>query len=243
MLPPNLYLRVREKEGRLYRDDVVAHLPEVPSGHPLRSEWQARGRSLQRLQAYLRDFAVARPARLMELGCGNGWLSRRLADIPGWQVFGLDQLGPELAQAQRLVGSRALAFLSADIFAPSFACTTFDIIVVASAIQYFPDLPGLVRTLCSLLKPRGELHILDSPFYDERTLSEARHRTELYYAGLGFPEMAHHYFHHTFSELSGFAPRWLYQPQGVSTRLLGALGRLDSPFPWLAIRKTELGES
>ncbi len=241
MLPPDLYLRVREKENRLYPDDVVADLPEVPSNHPLRSEWQARRRSLERLQAYLRGFAATRPARLMELGCGNGWLSRRLADVQGWQVFGLDQLGPELAQAERLVRSPALAFLSADIFEPPFAGTTFDIIVVASAIQYFPDLPGLVRTLCSLLKPRGELHILDSPLYDERTVSEARRRTELYYAGLGFPEMAKHYFHHTFGELGGFAPRWLYQPQGVSTRLLGALGRADSPFPWIAIQNVESG--
>ncbi len=42
MIPIDLYLRVREKEGRLYSDQIVARLPDIPADHPLVDEWRAR---------------------------------------------------------------------------------------------------------------------------------------------------------------------------------------------------------
>ncbi len=69
--------------------------------------------------------------------------------------------------------------------------------MVASVIQYFPDLPALIRGLRKLLTKRGEVHIIDSPLYGEQGLAAARERTRAYYAGLGFPEMGEQYFHHT----------------------------------------------
>lgn len=241
MLPPDLYLRVREKEQRLYADNVVAALPDITPDHPLSAEWRARRRSLERLAAYLKDSAAQQPARLLELGCGNGWLSHRLSAVPAWQIIGLDRLGPELRQAARLFPAQRLSFLATDIFKPPFEEAAFNIIVVASAIQYFSDLPGLIRSLGRLLKTDGELHLLDSPLYDADEVPAARKRTDDYYAALGFPEMAAHYFHHTFAELRPFAPRWLYRPSAAPARLRAALGRPDSPFPWFAIGRNASG--
>lgn len=235
LISAELYLRVRKKEGRLFPDEIVRQLPNVPQRHPLSDEWRARRDSCQRLLRYLGR--LQRPLRVVEIGCGNGWLSHRLSALPGSDIWGLDLWSDELKQAGRLFTGGNLAFLAADIFRPPFSQATFDVVVVASAIQYFPDLPRLVRGLCLLLNADGELHILDSPLYEEPQLPGARERTQAYYAALGFPEMAGHYFHHTFEELQEFSPRWLYRRASVAGRLRRALGRQDSPFPWLCIRR------
>ena len=44
-----LYLLLREKENRLYAENLIKDLPEIPVQHPLQSEWIVRKRSLDRL--------------------------------------------------------------------------------------------------------------------------------------------------------------------------------------------------
>lgn len=231
----DLYLRVREKEGRLFPDDIAIHLPKVPEGHPLEAEWRARAASLQRLVQYLAR--LPKPMRILELGTGNGWLSHGLSTVPGVRIWGLDRRSSELAQAARLFHSERLAFLAADIHDPPFCDSTFDLVIVASAIQYFADLPDLIDELRKRLSPRGELHILDSPLYQTSELSAARERSNAYYASIGFPEMSACYFHHTFAEVKRFAPHWLYRPVSHGRRLTRLFGKTDSPFPWFYIGK------
>ena len=229
----DLYLRVRQKEGRLYPDQIAARLPEIPAHHPLTDEWRARAVSANQLARYIAR--LPQPLRVLEVGCGNGWLSHRLASIRGVRVWCLDRGGSELAQAARLFHAPDLAFLNADIFRSPFAPHAFDLIVLASVIQYFPDLADLIRTLKDLLTAGGEIHLLDSPLYTEDELASARERTHLYYASLGFPEMAGCYFHHTFSALQPFSPRWLYRPHDWQTRLRRRLGWSLPPFAWCCI--------
>ena len=233
MSDSDLYLRVREQEGRLYTDEIVARLPEVPADDPLKQEWDVRRASLKRFMRYVNG--LPRPMRVLELGCGNGWLSHHLAALPDVKVWGVDRESRELAQAARVFAQNNLAFLAANIFQAPFRDHTFNIILIASAIQYFADLPKLIRQLCRLLSPRGELHIMDSPVYDEADVQAAQERTQAYYAALGFPEMASDYFHHTYAELKEFSPRWLHRPDSLQKRLTRSLGRADSPFPWLCI--------
>ncbi len=230
-----LYLRVREKEGRLYADEVVRNLPEVPTNHPLKQEWQRRAESMRRLMHHVER--QQRPMRILELGCGNGWLSHRLATLREVRVWGMDRLSSELAQAARVFGDSRTAFLAGDIWRAPFEAAAFDIAIIASAIQYFPDLRALVDRLCELVGPKGEVHIIDSPLYDEDDVELAQERTRAYYAALGFPEMASHYFHHTYAEMKQFSPQWLYRPDSFQARVSRSLGSATSPFPWLCIRR------
>ncbi|HTP00991.1 MAG TPA: class I SAM-dependent methyltransferase, partial [Anaerolineales bacterium] len=200
---------------------------------PLKDEWRARQASLRRLTRYLSR--IPRPLRVLELGCGNGWLSRHLAAIPDARVCGLDQNPVELAQAARLFTRQGLRFLKADIFIAPFPDGSFDAIVMASVIQYFPDLPALFDVVRRMLRAHGELHIMDSPLYQASDVEEARQRTRAYYAGLGVPQMADHYHHHLLNDVQPFSPRWHYRPAGNATRLTRILGRVDSPFPWFSI--------
>jgi len=231
----DLYLRVREKEGRLYSDEVVSCLPLIPDGHPLASEWHVRSASAARLTRYLSRRPG--PLSLLDLGCGNGWLSNML-NRAGHCVIGLDQNHYELKQAARVFSSNSnLFFLEANIFSAPFVPKSFDVILLVSVIQYFRDLPVLLKELSQYLKPHGEIHIMDSPLYTDAERANAVQRSREYYSVLGFPEMEKYYFHHRFSELKVFEPATLYLPQPLTLRLKHLLGRVDSPFPWIVIRK------
>lgn len=232
----DLYARVRQKEGRFYSDDVAARLPNVPPSHPLRREWQARAVSAARLSAYL--VTLPSPVWILDLGCGNGWLTNRLADLPGSRAVGVDLNFRELSQAARVFGGNAgVGFLCADISRAPFLNGGFDIVVLASAAQYFPDLPDLVREATPLLSARGEIHFIDSPFYAASRVEEARARSRAYYASLGFPEMAALYRHHTLDELAAYRPVLLHDPASPRARLRRLLRLPDSPFPWIRLSR------
>ena len=234
-MKPELYLRLREKEGRLYSDDIVASLPLIPAGHRFAAEWRARAKSASRLTRYL----SAQPGSLsiLELGCGNGWLSNLLSKT-GHVVFGVDQNRHELKQAARVFRGRSrLVFFEADIFSAPFNSACFDAIILASVLQYFKDALGLISVLSNYLRRTGEIHILDTPLYLDDELELASRRTEQYYSSLGFPEMKDHYFHHRVSDLQVLHPRILYRPRPWTLRLKQLAGQDDSPFPWLVIKK------
>jgi SAM-dependent methyltransferase len=157
-----------------------------------------------------------------------------MAQAAGAFVVGVDVNRTELQQAQRIFGcSGKLSWSLADIVSAPFAACTFDAVVVASAIQYFADLQQLFRVLSELLKPEGEIHILDSPLYTLDTLPAARERSRDYYATLGFPEMSAHYHHHSADALPAGQTEWLYLPQRVRT---ADHAGTDSPFPWIRLR-------
>ncbi len=219
----------------MYSDEIVARLPDFPADHPLKHEWLARADSASRLLKYLA--ALARPLRILDVGCGNGWQTHALSGIPDAQVWGFDRSGPELSQAARLFGSPNTMFSALDITRAPFPRQSFDLIVLASVIQYFPDLASMIRLLQGHLRPLGEIHIVDSPLYLDSEVASAEARSAAYYSSLGFPDMAHFYFHHRFSSLDPFHPDRLYDPRSLGTRLMNQSRRAASPFPWLRIRE------
>ena len=111
-----------------------------------------------------------------------------------------------------------------------------NVVVLASVVQYVPDLWVAVARLLGWLAPGGELHVLDSPLYRPEEIAAARERTRRYYAQLGVPQMAEAYHHHAWSALDGFDVDVAYRPDSVRRRLERRLGRVRSPFPWIRIR-------
>ena len=234
-MDPELYLKIREKEGRLYSDQIVVRLPSIPDEHPLVVEWSARSASAWRLARYI-SFR-RQPLSILDLGCGNGWLSN-LISKSARMVTGVDQNQYELKQAARVFCSNPkLAFLEADIYAAPFRGESFDMIILASALQYFQNASELILILLKYLRPQGEIHILDTPLYSENEIEDAKLRTRGYYTSLGFPAMAEHYFQHRASDLDDLHPRRLYNPHSLIQRLKRWMGQIDSPFPWVVIRK------
>ncbi len=181
--PSNIYvpglpgLNVPERtpdSHNLYTDREVAQLPYLMTSHPRCRDWAGRIATTDRLIRYLS--AHKKSAGILEIGCGNGWLSRRLSDVPGCRVIGLDPNLGELRQAARVFRKqRNLKFIYGEFYSNVLQDLSFDIIVIAAAVQYFPSLPKLVREALAYLRPHGELHMLDSPL-SQQDLQQFPHR-------------------------------------------------------------------
>ena len=224
------YITLRWKEKRIYSDAELMQLPEISDEHPCYAEWQLRRQSAERLKEYIA--AKSAPQKILEIGCGNGWLSHLMAKIPRTRVTGCDINFTELQQAARVFGHLPnLRFVYGSVNTEIFGDVQYDCIVCAASIQYFPCLHALMQDILPLLKPGGEIHIVDSPFYAPEEKAEAYERSKAYYTSLGFPEMAKQYFHHTHDELTAFNPTMLYKP----SRWKKIFSRQVNPFPWIRI--------
>lgn len=232
-----IYLKTRKKEGRLYDDNIVGNLPEFPTDHGYYTEWRVRKLSSQKLVHYLSN--IKGEKEILDLGCGNGWLSNKLSDIDNANVLGMDLNTAELEQAARVfLPKDNLLFAYADIFNSTLNEYKFNIIILAAIIQYFSDISSLLQNLLGKLKAKGEIHIIDSPLYSEKDVSKARERSASYYTDLDVPEMKEYYNHHTLRQiLTNFNAHILYNPKSLTSRIKRSLSKDLSPLYWIRIKK------
>jgi len=224
----DLYLAVRRREKRIYSDEQLLHLPDIDPAHINAEEWKIRKRSADRLISYLRK--KNRSLRILEVGCGNGWLSAKMADIPGSYVIGLDINQTEIMQANRVFPKDNLEFIY-DLFnEDTFEDEKFDVIVFAASLQYFQSAKTTLELALSSLQDDGEVHIIDTHFYKAEELAKANERSCSYYHSLGFPQMADHYFHHAMDDLAGLNYHILLNPDSMLS-LLAKRG----PFHWITV--------
>ncbi len=200
------YVLLRKKEGRLYQDDQLMALPLVVKNHQYYNEWRLRAKSFEKLKKHL----YGRKGRLLDIGCGNGWMSHALAKF-GFEVTGLDTNSMELEQANNVFNLPNLNWVLGDIFKWEPA-KKFDCIVLSASMQYFKSLPNLVGKLKSLLAPKGEVIFMDSFFYSDTERKQAQERSRIYYKEMGVREMEKQYFHHCLSDLAAFNVSIIYQP-------------------------------
>jgi ubiquinone/menaquinone biosynthesis C-methylase UbiE len=223
------YILLRRKEGRIYSDEEVKQLPAVPDGHPLAKEWKIRSFSVGRLTRYLEKKSTS--LKILEVGCGNGWLSHRLALLQNSEVTGIDINSFELKQANRVFSRKNLDFIYGDI-RNGILNDSFNVVVFAASLQYFSSVQEIINSALNILVPGGEIHILDTHFYSQHQLEEAEQRTNRYFNELGFPSMKDYYFHHSLKELDPYAIQILYDPNALSNKIFKT-----SPFYWIRIKK------
>jgi ubiquinone/menaquinone biosynthesis C-methylase UbiE len=224
------YLLLRKKEERIYTDTEVAALPDIYPGHKHYNEWQVRKSSSDRLVQYL--MKKQRPLEILEVGSGNGWLSAKLAGIPMSHVTGIDMNAEELDQSRRVFAEfENLKFFNSSLTEMIWD-RQFDVIVFAASIQYFSSLTNTVNDSLKQLGPGGEIHIVDTHFYNRNKIDPARFRTNEYYRSIGFPEMTEHYFHHSLEDLALFNYEILHDPGSIRNMLK----KTKNPFYWICIR-------
>jgi SAM-dependent methyltransferase len=213
-----IYNAVRSKEVRIFSDEDVKRLPVVDESHPHAREWKIRAGSAKWLKKELeRSFTSP---KILEVGCGNGWLSAFLSENKSWQVTGIDINTYELEQAQRSFRNKKnLRFENADIMSGNIT-KKFDVILFAASIQYFSSLPDILHAALGLLNGDGKIYILDSIFYKKHETESAKKRTDQYYTKLGIPEMTDHYFHHSIESLKDFNYKILGRPDNFFIRNL-----------------------
>lgn len=228
------YIKIREREGFLFSDQQVRMLPQVSQRDPNYSKWRMRQKSTSRLLKYLTSHADQHNL-ILDLGCGNGWFSHKIATQVSCRVEAWDVNQTEIKQAQRVFQLNKLNFEVKNIFDNGIN-QKFDFIILNSVLQYFQHAPTVIKRLLSLLKPHGEIHVLDSPFYTDLTILDAQKRSLAYFQQAGVSEMANHYFHHNFDDLHIFNPVLLYDPNTVFNKILRNVIHFDSPFLWIKIK-------
>lgn len=229
------YIPLRRKENRVYEINEVRALPLISKNSSYFSEWKIRQKSIQRVVNNLTE--KTKPLNMLEIGCGNGWFSNTLSAIKNSTIIGLDVNLFELRQASQAFGEVPnLSFIHADLFAEIFIRRSFDVIVLAASIQYFPDLSQLFSRLFELLSKDGEIHILDSPIYKSNQIDSAKERSVECFTSIGSPEMKKYYFHHSIDVLRKYNLKIMYNPQLTHNHILRKfIFKNLSPFPWIKI--------
>jgi ubiquinone/menaquinone biosynthesis C-methylase UbiE len=225
------YLKIRKKEGRVYDDEIARSLPSFHGKEPLVTEWEIRKQSAQRLVNY---FKARQPLCIIEIGCGNGWLTRYLYHHIKGEYCGIDINEYELQQAAR-ISNTSICFLYGDILSEATNNLRADIIIIASALQYFADTKSLIQKMFFHLTPKGEIHIIDTPFYKDKQIELAMERSKNYFSTLGLLPEQGNYYHHHWNSLQPFNHKIIYHPNHILNKTKRFFFK-GSPFPWVIIK-------
>jgi SAM-dependent methyltransferase len=120
-------------------------------------------------RAFLDDIpfpAAPDAARVLEVGCGTGVLTRVLARWPGvGEVVGVDPSPVFLARARALAGGLStLTFQEADGCALPFAAAAFDVVIFDSALTHIPERERALAEAARVLRPGGWLAVFDGDY-------------------------------------------------------------------------------
>jgi len=136
--------------------------PSVFSRHALAYQHRledimSRGESVGRIRAL--ELVGARPGmRVLDLACGPGTLTRRLAAMvaPGGAVIGVD-LAEGMLELARSMDIPLARFELMDIESLALDDSSFDAALCGHGFQFLPDLPRALGEARRVLRPEGRL--------------------------------------------------------------------------------------
>ena len=170
------YAAVRQAEGRGATDRAYYRaLPFQDLSGRFMADWRIRAASfrvfIHRVVQPM-ERRRAQPLRLLDVGAGNGWLSNRLAER-GHTVGAID------LQVNQFDGLGAHEFyepkfwpVQAEFDRLPFEDTQIDLIVFNASFHYSENYETTLRAVLRLLRPAGQVVILDSPIYRSRASGE-----------------------------------------------------------------------
>jgi ubiquinone/menaquinone biosynthesis C-methylase UbiE len=115
--------------------------------------------------ALLHEVAGPPPLTVLDVGCGTGFLALRMAEL-GHTAVGIDLAEDMLATAQRKVEGSGLAvsFRRGDAEAPPHDGAPYDVILERHVIWTLPQPRAALRAWKALLKPGGQLILIEGLF-------------------------------------------------------------------------------
>jgi ubiquinone/menaquinone biosynthesis C-methylase UbiE len=117
-------------------------------------------------KAFLDDIAFPGEATVLEVGCGTGVLTRRLAELPTvGEVVGVDIAGTLLAAAAELASSLPnVSFTEADARTLPFGDDSFDAVVFDSTLTHVPGPDEALAEAFRVLRRRGLLAAFEGDY-------------------------------------------------------------------------------
>ena len=116
-------------------------------------------------RAYLGDIRFPNGARVLEIGCGTGAVTRELAGWPGVaEVVGLDPSPTFLASARRHHPPGNARFVEGDARALQFQDRSFDVVVFHTTLCHVPGPERALEQAARVLRPGGWLAIFDGDY-------------------------------------------------------------------------------
>jgi ubiquinone/menaquinone biosynthesis C-methylase UbiE len=163
------YARHRAEEGRALHGDELRSLPYLRAG-PLARQWSVRARSFETLiSKIINPMAAKKRLDILDLGAGNGWLCYRLARF-GHRAVALDIRDDESdglgAACDLLTGANhQFERIAASFENLPFEARSFDIVIFNASLHYATNLGRAIAEAERVIRRRGMIAILDSPFY------------------------------------------------------------------------------
>lgn len=169
------YARHRAREGHRLDVEALRTLPYLRTG-PLARQWAVRACSYD---AFVRLVLLpaTEPLAILDLGAGNGWLSRRAAcmmhravalDIREDEIDGLGAARRLLAESPGLFECVVASFDAIPLESERFDVTLFN-----ASLHYSQFLKRTLTEAMRVTRPGGLLVIMDSPFYVDDTDGQA----------------------------------------------------------------------
>ena len=126
----------------------------------------ADARQKAMLQAYLCEIAFPKDARVLEIGCGTGAVTRTLANWPGVsKAVGVDPSATFISKAREFSkGISNLSFEIADGRSVSLGNASFDVVVVHTTLCHVPEPQKLLAQAYRVLRPNGWLAVFDGDY-------------------------------------------------------------------------------
>ncbi len=183
------YLQVRHAEGRGSESpDYYWSLPFAEMNGELGWQWRMRARTFrffERKILWPLEKSSDRKLNILDLGCGSGWLSYRIA-LRGHFPAAVDLLDDELdglAAARHYEAKLDPMFpaFQARFDDLPFADSQFDLVVFNASFHYADDYRSTLREARRCLGWAGQVVILDTPVYaswqDGERMVEQRKRS------------------------------------------------------------------
>ncbi len=151
--------------------DVWASVSELDAATQARlaEVLEARGADAQQhamRHAFLELVDFPAEAKVLEVGCGTGVLSRRLAEWPQvGSVIGVDAAPSLLTRARELAAGLAnIAFQEGDARSLPFENEAFDVVVFDSTLSHVPQPERAIAEAFRVLQPSGWLAAFDGDY-------------------------------------------------------------------------------